>query len=149
MSCDEFEPMLTAYVDGELEAADRRRLDEHLADCQGCQRTLAELKALQEDLNMIRFKEPTDVELEKYWRSVYNRLERGVGWVLLSAGVIVLLCYGAFKLIEGVVRDPNVALAVKVGVVALIFGAVVLFVSLLRERLAVRRTDRYSKEIER
>ena len=149
MSCDEYEPMLTAYVDGELEAADRRRLDEHLAGCESCRQTLAELTALQEDLNMIKFKEPTDVELEKYWRSVYNRLERGVGWVLLSAGAIVLLCYGAFKLIEGVVRDPKVALAVKVGVVALIFGAVVLFVSLLRERLAVRKTDRYSKEIER
>ena len=149
MSCDEYEPMLTAYVDGELEAEDRHRLEEHVAGCQACRQALAELNALQEDLNMIKFTEPTDVELEKYWRNVYNRLERGVGWVLLSVGAIVLLCYGAFKLIEGVLGDTRVALAVKVGVVALMFGVVVLFVSLLRERLAVQKTDRYSKEIKR
>ena len=149
MSCDEYEPMLTAYVDGELEAEDRLRLEEHLAGCEACRQALAELNALQEVLDMIKFTEPTDVELEKYWRNVYNRLERGVGWVLLSVGAIVLLCYGAFRLIEGVLGDTGVALAVKVGVVALMFGVVVLFVSLLRERLAVRKTDRYSKEIKR
>ncbi len=149
MSCDEFEPMLSAYVDGELAADDRRRIEEHLAGCEACRQSLAELNAVQEDLAMIKFREPSDAELERYWQSVYNRLERGIGWVLLSLGVMVLLCYGAFMLVERMIRDPKVALALKVGVVALIVGAVVLFVSLLRERLAVRKTDKYSREVDR
>ena len=98
---------------------------------------------------MMKFKEPTDVELERYWHSVYNRLERGLGWVLFSLGAIIVLCYGGFKLVEEIVRDPGVAVLLKVGIVALVFGTVILFVSLLRERLAVVKVDRYSKEVER
>ncbi len=149
MSCDEYETMLTAYVDDELPPEDRQRLEDHLAGCESCRHTLAALTAVGEDLAMIEFKEPSDAELEQYWRSVYNRMERGIGWVLLSIGVIVLLCYGAFALLENFIRDPGVALAAKIGVVALLVGAVFLFVSLLRERLAVRKSDRYSREVER
>jgi predicted anti-sigma-YlaC factor YlaD len=141
--------MLTAYLDGELPPDRRRRLEGHLAECQSCRRELEALAAVKEDLAMIKFKEPSDVELERYWGRIYNRLERGVGWILLSVGAIILLCYGAFKLVESVVTDPGVALVLKLGVLALVFGVVILFVSLLRERLAVRKTDKYSKEVQR
>lgn len=149
MSCDEFKPLLTGRVDGELAAEDRARLEEHLETCADCARELEELRRLKEDLAMLKFKEPADVELERYWKGVYNRLERGVGWILVSVGAIVLLCYGAFELIEEVIRNPAVGLALKIGLCALVGGLIVLFVSLFRERLLVRRLDRYSKEIDR
>ena len=149
MSCDEFNQMAGAYLDGELPEEDRRRFEEHLASCDACRTELAELKRLTEDLNMMRFKEPGDEELQRYWAGVYNRLERGIGWILLSAGAILTLCYGAFKIIEEMIRDPAVSVILKVGVCALIAGLVVLFVSLLRERLVVRKVDRYSREVER
>ena len=149
MSCDEFNQMAGAYLDGELPEEDRRRFEEHLASCDACRTELAELKRLTEDLNMMRFKEPGDEELQRYWAGVYNRLERGIGWILLSAGAILTLCYGAFKIIEEMIRDPAVSVVLKVGVCALIAGLVVLFVSLLRERLVVRKVDRYSREVER
>jgi len=149
MNCDEFKPMLTGYVDGELSAELRAALEQHLDGCEACNRELASLSRLKEELAMMKFKEPTDVELERYWHSVYNRLERGLGWVLFSLGAIIVLCYGGFKLVEEIVRDPGVAVLLKVGIVALVFGTVILFVSLLRERLAVVKVDRYSKEVER
>lgn len=149
MSCDEFKAMLTGYLDGELTPEQRADLEGHLGTCRACEAELAELTKLKEELSMMRFKEPEDVELARYWRSVYNRLERGLGWVLFSVGAIIVLCYGAFKLIEEVIKDPSVAVLLKVGVVALIFGTVVLFVSLLRERLVVGKVDKYSKEVER
>jgi len=149
MNCEEFKARISAYVDDELEPDQRKRLEEHLANCPSCRQELAEEKALKEELDMIRFKEPTDAELGRYWSSVYNRLERGVGWILFSLGAIVLLCYGGFKLVEAVIRDPTLQWWVKGGVLALVFGTVVLFVSLLRERLAVRKVDKYSREIER
>ena len=149
MSCDEFDRMAGAYLDGELSGEERRRFEEHLAACDACTRELAELKRLTEDLNMMRFKEPGDEELERYWAGVYNRLERGIGWVLLSVGAILTLCYGAFTVIEEMIRDPAISVILKVGVCALIAGLVVLFMSLLRERLVVRKVDRYSREVER
>ncbi len=149
MSCNEFNGMAGAYLDGELPDEERRRFEEHLASCDACRTELAELRRLTEDLNMMRFKEPGDEELQRYWAGVYNRLERGIGWILLSAGAILTLCYGAFKIIEEMIRNPTVSVILKVGVCALIAGLVVLFVSLLRERLVVRKVDRYSREVER
>lgn len=149
MSCEEYQSMITAYVDGELPPQKRERLERHLAACPSCKQELTEVAALKEELAMLKFTEPTDAELRRYWRSIYNRLERGAGWILFSVGAIVLLCYGGFKLVEQLVRDPTVAWVVKGGVLALIFGAVILFVSLLRERLAVRKADKYSREVER
>jgi hypothetical protein len=141
--------MISAYVDGELTPEQRERLESHLSACDACKRELAEVRALKKELDMIKFTEPTDEQLERYWSGVYNRLERGAGWVLFSIGAIVLLCYGGFKLVEQVVRDPAIAWWVKGGVLALVFGLAILFVSLLRERLAVRKVDKYSKEVER
>jgi len=149
MNCQQCRPLIGAHLDGELAPGQAEAVASHLAGCEACRRERAELAALKENLGMIRFKEPTDAELERYWSSVYNRLERAAGWVLLSAGAILLGCWGAFKLVEQLVRDPHVALAVKIGVVALLFGLVVLVVSVLRERLTVRRSDRYSREVQR
>jgi len=149
MSCDEFKSMITPYLDNELPPERRALFETHLASCQRCRRELEEFSKLKEELDMIRFKEPTDAELERYWRSVYNRLERGIGWVLFSVGAIVLLCYGGFKLVEETIKNPEISALLKVGVLAAVFGTVILFVSLLRERLAVRKVDKYSKEVER
>lgn len=149
MSCDELEPMISGYLDGELSDEHRDRLRKHLDGCESCRTQLAEMTALKESLAMMKFTEPTDVELERYWAQVYTRLERSAAWILVSLGAILLLCYGSFRLLEGLIQDPTVDLVVKIGVVALVFGVVVLFVSLLRERLTVRKADRYSKEIER
>jgi len=149
MNCVEFKPMMMGYLDGELPAEQRAQFEEHVAACEACARELSEFTKLKEELTTMKFKEPSDEELKQYWDGVYNRLERGLGWVLFSVGAIVLMCYGAFKLIEEMILNPNVALALKVGVVALLFGVVILFVSLLRERLVVRKVDKYSKEVER
>jgi predicted anti-sigma-YlaC factor YlaD len=149
MNCDEFKPLMMGYLDGELQPEQHARLEEHLAACQACARELAEFRGVKEELAMMEFSEPSDAELDSYWRSVYNRLERGLGWVLFSLGAILLLCYGGFRLVEEIVKDPNIELVVKAGVLALVFGTVVLFVSLLRERLAVRKVDKYSKEVKR
>ncbi len=149
MTCDDFKPLLTGRVDGELSGEDEARLDAHLRTCPDCARELDELRRLKEDLAMLKFKEPTDIELERYWAGVYNRLERGVGWILFSVGAIVLLCYGAWELIDEVIRNEAVSWVLKVGICALVGGLVVLFVSILRERLVVCRLDRYSKEIDR
>lgn len=141
--------MLMAYVDGELEPADRQRLEEHLEQCDDCRQGLEEHRSLQEELAMVTFKEPTEEELERYWANVYNRMERRLGWLLFSIGIIVLLCYGAFKLIESFLSNPAVSFALKVGVVAVVFGGIILLVSLVRERMTVSKVDKYTREVKR
>jgi len=149
MSCEDYRQWITGYVDDELPAPQREQLEDHLRACETCQQELEESLALKEHLTMIKFKEPSDAQLERYWSRIYNRLERGVGWILFSLGAIILTCWAAFEAIEEMIEDPNISLVVKVGVVALIVGVVVLLVSAVRERLTVRKTDKYSREVER
>ena len=149
MSCDRFKELMMGRLDGELSEEQSGELRDHLRRCEACREESEGFAALKEGLAMIEFKEPTDAELERYWRGIYNRLERGLGWVFFSLGAVVVLCYGAFALLEELFKHPKVALGLKIGVGALVLGVVVLFVSILRERLAVRKKDRYSKEVRR
>ena len=92
--------------------------------------------------------EPQDELWQQYWKNIYNRFERTLGWILLSVAAIILLIYGGFKLIEEIIQDPTVDVVLKVGLVALIGGLAILFVSVLRERLYLRKKDPY-KDIRR
>ncbi len=51
LSCRDLESNLTAYVDGECQAIDRARIDEHLAACPSCRARAAREKAAHELLH--------------------------------------------------------------------------------------------------
>lgn len=55
---DEF-ALLSAYLDGELDHADRTRLDTHLTTCADCRATLAGLRATMADLQALPEPAPT------------------------------------------------------------------------------------------
>ena len=46
-------------------------------------------------------------------------------------------------MIEEMIKDPNIETMLKVGLLALIVGLAILFVSVLRERLHFWQKDRY------
>jgi predicted anti-sigma-YlaC factor YlaD len=149
MTCQEYAELLTGYVDDELSDEQRRLVETHLQGCAACSRQLDQLVFIKERLTMIKFKEPSDLELQRYWSGVYNRLERGVGWILLSLGIIVLGSFGVILMLQEMFEDPELPLLIKAGVVSLVIGGVTLFVSVFRERLSIKKIDKYSREVER
>ncbi len=46
----------------------------------------------------LRTPPPKDV-WRVYWASVYNRLERRIGWILLSIGAMIILFFGGYKMV--------------------------------------------------
>ncbi|MHC4573304.1 MAG: anti-sigma factor family protein [Planctomycetota bacterium] len=148
MSCQHYKEMIMGYLDNELGAEQKKELEKHLAGCAQCSKELEELRRLKEITEGVTLAEPEDRLWQQYWASIYNRIERGLGWIIFSAAAILLIIYGGFKAIEEFVRDPSVELIVKVGLVALIAGMAVLFVSVLRERLYFWKKDRY-KDVRR
>lgn len=56
MNCDEFVELVTAFLDGTLDAADERRVTEHLTECDGCTTYLAQFRATVDQLGHL----PTD-----------------------------------------------------------------------------------------
>jgi uncharacterized membrane protein len=104
---------------------------------------MGEFKKLKQMTDGMAFAEPEDRIWEQYWNNVYNRLERRVGWVLFSVAAIVLLVYLGFELIETIIADPAVGVLLKAGLLALLGGLAILFVSVLRERVYFWSRDRY------
>ncbi len=66
-------------------------------------------------------------------------LARGLGWLLLLGGALVL---GGFA-IYSLVIDREAPLYIKLGVGGIYGGLALLLLSVLRQRLTARKTDKY------
>jgi predicted anti-sigma-YlaC factor YlaD len=148
MTCHDYKDLMMGYLDDELSDEQRRRFEEHLAGCPECAGELKEFKRLKAITDEVTLIEPEDRLWQDYWGGIYNRIERSAGWIVFSVAAILLTIYGGFRAIEEMIRDPKVELIFKVGLLALIVGLAILFVSVLRERIYFWRKDRY-KDVRR
>jgi predicted anti-sigma-YlaC factor YlaD len=145
MTDDAFKPLLMGYLDHELTELEVLRMEEHLKECAGCAAELEEFRRLKEVTQNMRVVMPDDKYWEMYWSNIYNRLERRVGWILLSLGSILLTSYGLYYIIARLLLQGNIPLVVRIGVVALVVGLCTLVVSVLRERIFFSKSDKYER----
>ena len=148
MACDDYKDLLMSYLDDELSDEQRRQFEEHLAGCPDCAGELEEFKKLKAITDEVALVEPEDRIWQDYWSNIYNRIERGIGWIMFSVAAIALAIYCGFRAIEELIKDTSVEMTLKVGLLALIAGLAILFVSALRERLYFWKRDRY-KDVRR
>ncbi len=145
---ERFQTLLMKAVDGELNSDEKTEFEEFISKDAGCRKEWQEMKKLKEVTNSMNFKSlPTEV-WDNYWVNVYNRLERGLAWILFSIGAIILLTYSGFKAVESIIADPQLAGILKVAILMVIGGSVILLVSVVREKLFTRKSDPY-KEVQR
>ncbi|UCC79504.1 MAG: zf-HC2 domain-containing protein, partial [Candidatus Zixiibacteriota bacterium] len=135
MSCEEIKILLSGMVDGELESGEKKNVSDHLVSCSACREEYAKLMKLKEVTDDMKYFDLPDRLWAGYWHGIYNRLERGIGWILLSIGVILILIFAAWRFLQGFLLDPAIPMYVKIGVSGLILGLIVLLVSIIRERL--------------
>ncbi len=77
----EIKTLIAAYLDGELEEEEKKRVEAHLPGCEECREEYEDLNRLEEVLNKMQLKKPSQEVWEVYWSSIYNRLERRIGWL--------------------------------------------------------------------
>ena len=135
-------PLLSAYADGELEAADRAQVEAWLATDERAReelRRVVQMKAFTDHLALV----PAPAEAwDEFHEKVYNRSERGLGWTLLSVGLAVVGLYVAVRILPFILSLALPAM-VRIGLLLAIAGLLVLLVSAIRERLFTRKRDRY------
>ncbi len=148
MTCHNYKDLMMGYLDNELTDEQKSRFEEHLSGCPECTDELKEFRKLKAITDEVTLVEPEDRIWQDYWNGVYNRIERNVGWIVFSVAAILLTIYGGFKLIEDIIKDATVGMLLKAGLLALIAGLAILFVSVLRERLHFWQKDRY-KDVRR
>ena len=143
MNCERYHLLITGYLDGELSPDEQTELLAHLELCSSCEEELRQHRKLKEITGRMQFKEPEDRVWEYYWANVYNRLERRAAWILLSLGGVLLLSYATYLLVHELFLHEGLSWIVRIGVVSLVVGFYALLASIIRERMAIRRSDRY------
>ena len=140
--------LMMAALDGELAPNEREEWNATLLTHPEIEREFATMARVKEVTGSMSYRNPPEEMWDGYWRSTYNRLERGLGWILLSAGSIVLLGFGAWKWIEVIWGDSDVPLFIRLSILAVAAGLLIVAFSVVREKLFTRRNDPY-KEIQR
>jgi predicted anti-sigma-YlaC factor YlaD len=140
--------LISSYYDKELDEAQRKVVEKHLEECPECRREFEEMGKFEDVMSKMKLKKPAKDVWRLYWTSVYNRLERRIGWILLSVGAMIIAFFGGYKMVEGIIQSPSTPFLLKAGILIFLGGIVVLLVSLIREQFFVRKRERY-KEVEK
>jgi len=150
MNSDEekYKIMLAGYIDGELSPEEKAELERHLRTCTECREELRVFRQLKEVTGAMKYADIPEHVWENYWRGIYRRLELGIGWIFFSIGAIIVLACGCYAIFQNFFMNPDEPLILKIGIGTLALGAIVLLVSVLRERVFAYRRDRY-KEVKR
>jgi len=135
--------LLSGYIDGELTQQQRQRVEIHCDTCAECRQDRDDLTALRNDIGASQLSQYG----EDIWRENMNdttvRASRGIGWILFIGGVLAAAGVGLYEF----VIDSSIELYAKLIIAAIYGGLAALFISVLRQRLAERKTDKY-KDVE-
>lgn len=140
---DRVRQLMMAEVDREISGDGRVELAsalENNPDLRDELRTYQRLKEVTDTMSPLK---PPEETWDSYWEHVYRRLERGIGWVLVSLGAITVGTWVLWMAVSELIRDTTMPVYVRWGMLVLIAGLVVLFVSVVRERLFMQKKDPY------
>ena len=148
ISCQEMSLNVMALLDEELSKDKIGEVKKHLEICEKCLDEYASIKKVKEVTGAMKFKKLPEFYWDEYWEHIYNRIERGLSWLLLSVGAIIILCFAGWKFIENLTANQDIHPLLKGGIYIFLVGIIILAISILREKMIVRRVDKY-REIER
>jgi len=135
--------LLSGYIDGELTQQQRQRVEVHCSDCADCERELADLTSLRKEIGASELSQFGEDTWRETMADTTTKTARGIGWILLIGGVLVAAGIAVFAFLT----DPSIELRAKLIAGAIYGGLALLFISVLRQRLIERRTDKY-KDVE-
>ena len=137
------EALISGFADGELTQAAEQRTRLHLEDCAHCRELLAEIRDMREATMTTEFVTPDDGQWNERPRSGGSWFLRGAGWLLTLLWAAGLAAYGLWQFLTSAAN-----LVERLLVFGGLSAVALLFASVLMDRLAVARTDRY-REVRR
>ena len=132
------EELLSGFLDGALTQGDGQRVQVHLEDCAECRAHLREMSELREVTMSTRFAMPADDQWDERPRGPVSLWSRRLGWLLVVAWLVGIAAFVLWEIAVG----PQ-SLLEKTLVFGGLTGALLLFVSILADRLRTLPGDRY------
>ena len=143
-----FIALMEKYFSNEISGEEKKELDQLLKSSKELHSEFEEQKRIKEVLNKMKFKNPSREVWDSYWLGIYNRLERGLAWIVISVGAIIFFGYASFEIVNAFIKDTQAPMLAKIGISLLAFGGLILLFSLIREKIFTSKRDKY-KEIQR
>lgn len=134
------ESMISGYVDSELTQADNQRVQLHLEECPSCLAMVDDLRQIREAAMTTRFPVPSDDEWREEPRSAGSRWIRRCGWALVLAWILGATWFALQGFLYGSATWYEKALIFALGA-----GPLLLFLSVLIDRLQALKSDRYGR----
>jgi hypothetical protein len=148
ISCEGMKFKIMAYLDNELSDSEINTVKQHLDECPDCSKKYESLNKVKEITGEMKFKKLPEMYWDEYWSHVYNKIERGLSWIFISIGAIIILTFAAWNALAKLINNSQISTILKTGIFIFIIGMVILIVSILREKLMIKKVDKY-KEVER
>jgi anti-sigma factor RsiW len=139
MVCKRFQADGMRLLDGELGEAEKEEYEDHVKGCEDCRHELKEIGRIVELTNDLKLRAPDEEFWARYWDSLFRRMERGTGFVLLIVGVLALTVFALFK----AVRSPQFLTFQGIAIAVILLGVIVVFLSVVRERYHESKSDPY------
>ena len=136
------EALLSAYLDGELTQEESQPVRLHLDECASCRRLYEQMREIREATMTTPFRVIDDGQWDERPRSGLSRALRGVGWALILVWLGALAVTMARELaaeVGGMSLDQLLMIGGLAG------GALLLFLSVLLDRLQTFKKDRYRR----
>lgn len=139
--------LMMAALDGEISGEEQQELDRALSASADLREEWKRMHRVKEVTATMSYPEVPAEVWDDYWQSTYNKVERGIGWIFVSIGAVMLMTWGAWKWIETIWGDSGLPLFIRLSLLAVATGFFVLLVSVIRERLFARKRDPYKEVV--
>lgn len=136
--------LLSGLIDNELTQQDRQRVQLHMDNCTTCRADMDQLIAMRERLGKARLSDRDHDAWRETMDDTTTKTSRGIGWLLLIGGALLAAGVGVY---EFFINAASMSVTAKLIIGGTYGGMLLIFISVLRQRLIERRTDRY-KDVE-
>ena len=138
-----FIELVEKYFESELTVEERTELENLLQRNKKLKDEFDEQKRIKEVLNKMKLKNPSREAWDGYWMSIYNRIERGLAWIVLSVGALLFFGYASYEAVNAFITDTQTPPLAKLGIGLLLFGGLILIFSLIREKIFTRHCNAF------
>ena len=145
---EKFVELVEKYFSNDISKEEKVEFEKMLISDSQLQSEFEEQKRIKEVLNKMKLKNPSREIWDSYWMGIYNRIERGIAWVVISIGAMIFFGYASYEIVNAFIKDTQAPVLAKIGISMLVFGGLILLFSLLREKIFTSKRDKY-KEIQR
>ena len=135
--------LLSGYIDGELTQQQAQRVRVHCESCRQCAEELDQLDKIRREIGRSRLSPVSEDIWREHMKEPTVELTRGLGWILFIAGVLAISGIAIYEF----VIDTSMPTYIKVITGLIWVGLGALLVSVLRQRLIERKSDKY-KDVE-